>query len=356
MSTVRRPHGFTLLELLVSLAIILILVALLLPAAERVRELARRMNCLSNHRSLGISTVQFSLDFEDRAPAGMDRWWAYTDSTPGRPQGSSFDLAPYEPYLDYMTSNETFTSHLGYVWNNGTIGGGQNWYKSNQSQNKARVSPTGSMVILKYLTDPSRLYCPDQFPDLDWDPQTGYCGEFLDLDDTGRVKWNDFTGPNHTWSYSNSACQPKIGYGHFFYVFESTLAPYVEVNSRTPDDPFKARSAVRYLKMGSIASNYKRDGWSPITYACANDRYVRSHPLSSGQTTRYDEMVGVNATFFDGSARWIDIREAERVAATIDPAWLVNPRFLVWSGLYKKGIGQSRLEYVARNGMTLTGN
>jgi prepilin-type N-terminal cleavage/methylation domain-containing protein len=112
---VYRYNGFTLVELLVVVAIIGVLMTLLLPSLSRARESARRVVCMSNLRTLGQAFIAFSNDHEGTMPGGhydmadpdpAKRDWA-VGGTPGylnAPQNGT--LFPYvNNYETYRCPN-----------------------------------------------------------------------------------------------------------------------------------------------------------------------------------------------------------------------------------------------------------
>jgi len=66
------PTAFTLIEMLVTIAIIGILAALLLPLLSKAKEAGKSTACLSNLRQIGLSLQMYVEEHENRMPAMYD--------------------------------------------------------------------------------------------------------------------------------------------------------------------------------------------------------------------------------------------------------------------------------------------
>jgi prepilin-type N-terminal cleavage/methylation domain-containing protein/prepilin-type processing-associated H-X9-DG protein len=90
-----RQRGFTLVELLVVIAIIGILMSLLLPAVQAARAAARRTQCASRLRQIGIAIHNQAAAFKGKLPE--------TTHTAAEPeQAWIYQLAPYMENVDKL--------------------------------------------------------------------------------------------------------------------------------------------------------------------------------------------------------------------------------------------------------------
>jgi prepilin-type N-terminal cleavage/methylation domain-containing protein/prepilin-type processing-associated H-X9-DG protein len=94
----RQRGGFTLVELLVVIAIIALLMALLLPAIQKVRAAADKLRCANNLKQIGIACHNFHNDYL-RFPPGYTAAGPYTDGATDTAPGWGWG-AYLLPYLE----------------------------------------------------------------------------------------------------------------------------------------------------------------------------------------------------------------------------------------------------------------
>jgi prepilin-type N-terminal cleavage/methylation domain-containing protein/prepilin-type processing-associated H-X9-DG protein len=96
----RLRRAFTLVELLVVVAIIGVLVALLLPAVQAARAAARRSECASNMRQIGLAIHQYCDTHRGRFPFIVHGEDSRTGKARTKDDSWIYSLAPYLESVD----------------------------------------------------------------------------------------------------------------------------------------------------------------------------------------------------------------------------------------------------------------
>ncbi len=264
----RKTAGFTLVELLVVVAIIALLVSILLPALGQARDQAKIAVCLSNCRQWTIAASTYAASNNDCYPGRVG-------NIPGRKYDYSW---PYQYYKVNAGSGLVYCDLI-----------------------KSFLKP--------YLATPKSFYCPSvpenasrhtiagvSIINQDWDfirdlVETAPPNEaYLDGD------YSLFTGYNMTDQDLLTCTAGGVRFGGTVAVPPMDIAEVRDLSTMSPS-PVKTGNSKPWLAISgdmcrlNVLSSYLYSG---------------NHKFMEGKA---DEPEGMNASFVDGSARWVEFTD-----------------------------------------------
>jgi len=100
----RRGKGFTLVELLVVIGIIALLISILLPSLNKAREMANRVKCMANIRSIGQAIALYTAETKGQWPRTL--YSGDTDKEASVSFDNSAGTASVDPFTAGSTEND----------------------------------------------------------------------------------------------------------------------------------------------------------------------------------------------------------------------------------------------------------
>lgn len=265
-SRLRRREGFTLIELLVVIAIIAILAAILFPVFARARAAARKTTGISNLKQIGLGTLMYVQDYDERFP--YYNWGCHSCNESGNAGGGCTELpgpmSGTDPRFGAYSAGAWYNSVQPYIKNTGIF------------------------------QDPSDKR--------QWQP--GYCINFpQSVYVPGTNSWTRSTWASYGWNESASGVP---------------LARYTSPASDLMWSDY----------IGVLVDTWNRFGWTPDLYvrrAIWNDlewlnpdpRGVSTLPVTQAEWDLYKVGIRhethVNIVFMDGHAKLIPARQVQEV-------------------------------------------
>ena len=242
----RRWHGFTIVELLVVISVIMVLIALLAPALKKARAAALTVVCQSNLRQIGVAYHMYANDYRGCLPTYIEKayWPPNGFYAPADFVALGYLKTPLpNPSMPPSPLNHANTLGLG-VWNcpaKGEPGTSGHRYAFNfGAQYVVSVGPGGTYEL-------DRLYRREDFPISPGSATYWYAGAGTVPPGVSgqayyRTLWTDgtkLTAGNYAWGWYPAANYfqfPHMNSANFLY-YDGHVANYRQDPPGKPTGP-----------------------------------------------------------------------------------------------------------------------
>ena len=161
-----KQQGFTLIELLVVISIIAILMAILMPALQKVREQGKKIVCSNNLKQIGISLNMYGSDNDNKLPLNQGgNWlWDIAYSTTDYIMDTGGDRRTF-----YCPADPTKKPEMAIFWQysqNPDIGADSDWVVEPQTGRGSLYRVTSYFWMMDTVN--GRSVHPQGIPEKDW--------------------------------------------------------------------------------------------------------------------------------------------------------------------------------------------
>jgi len=314
-----RQKGFTLIELLVVMVIIALLIGLLLPALSRAKEEARKTQCRSNMRQIGMAIMMYANDNGGWSPAMYGNivinWYGSTSPNYVLPWQSPANITRVPLYMGGIRADQGSSP-------NSVMAGNPSPWRVTPSQPSQSVG-LGLLWTGGYMTSKGSqiFYCPSNnspkyIKESKTDKLTRYDEDepfWTSKGQVTRANANALGDPGALWTSNNQRC--SAGYNSGSFLDGGICNVLVNYTLRIPF-PFDSTSVVQNLarhtspyaihledagKMAILSDNLEWTGTSepPVAEQDPSKRYY--YATSRLNITNHDS--GYNLLFPDGAVK-----------------------------------------------------